>query len=241
MIRTPADFDPSRRYPAIVQVYGGPAGALVQRRWLAPSDQLWLEAGFILFSIDNRGTPNRDVRFKTAIHRRMGQIEVEDQLAGIRHLAALPFVDPARIGVTGYSNGGYMTLLLLTASDTPVAAGAAGAPVSDWRLYDTHYTERYMETPDANEAGYRAADALGRIGGVKPGSLLIYHGMADDNVTLDQSTRVITALQERGVSFDMMLYPGLRHRGGWSPVALRHRHETVLDFFSERLKAETER
>jgi dipeptidyl-peptidase-4 len=235
-MRTPPGFDPAKRYPVIVQVYGGPASALVTRQWAAPEDQLLLEAGFILFRLDNRGTPNRSVAFKTALDRRVGQLEVDDQLAGAAYLKSLPYVDAAHIGVTGWSNGGYMTLLLLTAPSSPFAAGVAGAPVTDWSLYDTAYTERYMGKPQENAAGYQASDVLPRLPRLKADSLLILHGMADDNVTFDQSTRVFAALQAEGTPFETMVYPGLRHRAGWTPANRTHRARMMLDFFDRKLK-----
>ncbi|MDB5451396.1 MAG: dipeptidyl peptidase, partial [Phenylobacterium sp.] len=234
-MRTPPGFDPAKRYPVIVQVYGGPASALVTRQWAAPEDQLLLEAGFILFRLDNRGTPNRSVAFKTALDRRFGQLEVDDQLAGAAYLKSLPYVDAAHIGVTGWSNGGYMTLLLLSAPNSPFAAGVAGAPVTDWSLYDTAYTERYMGKPQDNAAGYQASDVLPRLPGLKPDSLLILHGMADDNVTFDQSTRVFAALQAQSTPFETMVYPGLRHRAGWTPANRLHRARMTLDFFNRKL------
>jgi dipeptidyl-peptidase-4 len=234
-LRTPPGFDPARRYPVIVEVYGGPARALVQRQWPNLADQLFLEAGFILFSLDNRGTPNRSVAFKTALDRRFGTVEVQDQLAGVEYLKSLPYVDGQRIGVTGWSNGGYMTLMLLTVPDSPFAAGVAGAPVSDFRLYDTAYTERYMGTPQENPTGYENADVLPRLPQLKPERLLILHGMADDNVTFDQSTRVFAALQSRAIPFETMVYPGLRHRAGWTPEDKLHRTLMTLEFFKRQL------
>ncbi|MBI1359533.1 MAG: prolyl oligopeptidase family serine peptidase [Alphaproteobacteria bacterium] len=236
MMRTPPDFDLKKKYPVIVQVYGGPASALVAKKWMSPADQLYLEAGYILFSLDNRGTPNRSVAFKTSIDRRMGQLEAEDQLAGAAYLKTLPYVDGARIGITGWSNGGFMTLLALTTPDSPFAAGVAGAPPTDFRLYDTHYTERFMGTDETNHAGYEAADIDNRLDNLRLGSLMLIHGMADDNVTFDNSTRLVAALQARDVGFEMMLYPGLRHRAGWGPAQLRHRTEAALDFFQRKLK-----
>ncbi len=237
-LRTPPGFDPGRHYPVIVRVYGGPAGALVERRWPDPVDQLFLEAGYILFSLDNRGTPNRSVAFKTALDRHFGTVEVADQLQGVAYLESLPYVDAQRLGVMGWSNGGYMTLMLLTVPDSPFAAGVAGAPVSDFSLYDTAYTERYMGTPENNAAGYQAADVLPRLTQLRPGRLLILHGMADDNVTFDQSTRVFAALQARAVSFETMVYPGLRHRGSWTPENKLHRTLATLDFFRRTLGAD---
>lgn len=238
MMRTPPGFDPTRKYPVIVTVYGGPASALVARRWMSPVDQLYLEAGYILFTLDNRGTPNRSTAFKTAIHRRMGIPETADQMLGAAYLASLPYVDPARIGATGWSNGGFMTLLMLTEPNSPFAAGVAGAPPTDFRLYDTHYTERFMGTDADNHDNYEASDILNRIGSLRSGALMLIHGMADDNVTFDNSTRLMAALQARGTGFETMLYPGLRHRAGWTQAHLRHRMEATLDFFNRKLKPE---
>ncbi len=235
-LRTPYGFDPKKRYPVIVQVYGGPAGALVEKRWEAPADQLLLDAGYILFSLDNRGTPNRSTAFKTAIDRRTGGPDVEDQLAGAAYLKSLAYVDPARLGVTGYSNGGYMTLMLLTVPNSPFAAGVAGAPVTDWTLYDTAYTERYMGTPADNPEGYRLSQVTSRLDAMRPGSLLLVHGMADDNVIFENSTRVLAGLQAKGIAFEMMTYPGLRHRTGWTSKPLMHRTLATLDFFGRKLK-----
>ncbi len=235
MMRTPPGFDPTRKHPVIVQVYGGPANALVARKWQTPSDQLLLEAGYILFSLDNRGTPNRSAAFKTATDRRMGALETEDQLAGAAHLKSLPYVDAARIGITGWSNGGFMTLLTLTAPNSPFVAGVAGAPPTDFRLYDTHYTERFMGTDQDNHAGYEAADINNRLSNLKPGAVMLIHGMADDNVTFDNTARLMTALQAKEIAFETMLYPGLRHRAGWGPAQVRHRTEATLDFFRRKL------
>ena len=235
-MRTPAGFDPTKRYPVIVSVYGGPSAQMVQKAWNPPEDQILIDAGYIMFELDNRGSANRSAAFKTTIDRKMGQLEVDDQIAGARYLQTLPFVDPARIGVTGWSYGGYMTLLLLTAPDTPFRAGVSGAPVTDWKLYDTHYTERYMGTPADNAAGYAASEVVSRLARLAPGSLLIMHGMADDNVTFDHTTRVLFALQAAGTPFETMVYPGLRHRGGWTPTNRKHRALQTLEFFDRKLK-----
>ena len=236
-MRTPPDFDATKRYPVIVQVYGGPGAAMVAANWMAPEDQLLLDAGYILFRLDNRGSPRRSVAFKTAIDRKMGQREIDDQFAGARYLKTLPYVNPDRIGVTGGSYGGYMTLLAMTAKDSPFAAGAAFAPVTDWALYDTAYTERYMGTPASNPEGYKATEVVSRLDNLRPGTVLISHGMADDNVTFDHTTRVLFDLQARGVQFETMVYPGLRHRGGWTPKNRQHRAVLTLDFFDRKLKA----
>lgn len=235
-MRTPPGFDPGKRHPVIVSVYGGPSAQMVQKAWNSPEDQILLDAGYILFELDNRGSANRSAAFKTTIDRKMGQLEVDDQIAGARYLQTLPYVDRDRIGVTGWSYGGYMTLLLLTAPDTPFEAGVSGAPVTDWKLYDSHYTERYMGTPADNAAGYAASEVVSRLSRLKPGSVLILHGMADDNVTFDHTTRVLFALQAAGTPFETMVYPGLRHRGGWTPTNRKHRAMQTLEFFDRKLK-----
>lgn len=237
-LRTPPGFDPARKYPVIVQVYGGPGSARVSSSWHTPEDQILLDAGYILFRLDNRGTPHRAAAFKTQIDRRMGQLEVDDQIVGAKYLQSLPYVDAGRIGVTGWSYGGYMTLLMLTAPDSPFKAGVAGAPVTDWKLYDTHYTERFMGTPASNPEGYEKSEVVRRLPALKPGSLLLVHGMADDNVTFDHSTRVLFALQAQGKAFETMVYPGLRHRGGWTPMNRMHRAMQTVDFFDRKLKGD---
>ncbi|WP_421936233.1 DPP IV N-terminal domain-containing protein [Phenylobacterium sp.] len=237
-MRTPPGFDASKKYPVIVQVYGGPSGPRVASNWHSPEDQILLDAGYILFRLDNRGVGFRSTAFKTAIDRKLGQLEVDDQIVGANYLKTLPYVDPERLGVTGWSYGGYMTLLMLTAPDSPFKAGVSGAPVTDWKLYDTHYTERFMGTPADNADGYGASEIVSRLPRLKDGSLLLIHGMADDNVTFDHSTRVLFALQAQGKPFETMVYPGLRHRGGWTPANRMHRAMATLDFFDRKLKGD---
>ena len=237
-MRTPPGFDAKKKYPVIVQVYGGPSGPRVASNWHTPEDQILLDAGYILFRLDNRGVGSRSVAFKTAIDRTLAQLEVDDQIAGANYLKTLPYVDAGRLGVTGWSYGGFMTLLMLTAPDSPFKAGVAGAPVTDWKLYDTHYTERFMGTPADNAAGYGASEVVSRLPRLKDGSLLLIHGMADDNVTFDHSTRVLFALQAQGKPFETMVYPGLRHRGGWTPTNRMHRAMAALDFFDRKLKGD---
>jgi len=170
----PAGFDPARRYPVVVHVYGGPAAQTVTDAWAARNDALFnqflAQRGYVVFSVDNRGTPRRGRAFGGALHGRQGTVEVADQLAGIDFLKTLPWVDPARIGVHGWSNGGYMTLMLLGQAPQVYACGVAGAPVTDWALYDTHYTERYMGHPQANAAGYAQASVFTHASAIAPGA-----------------------------------------------------------------------
>ena len=235
-VLTPPDFDPSRRYPAIIEVYGGPGVQRVMRNWQALSSRLYLEAGYVVFRLDNRGSSNRSADFQTALDRNLGTVEVEDQLTGLQWLRGQPYVDPARVGVTGWSYGGFMVLMMMTDPRFDLQAGASGAPPTEWGLYDTHYTERYMGTPADNAAGYAASDVISRLDQLE-GRLMIMHGMADDNVIFENATRVINALQERSIPFDMMLYPGQRHGVRGNPRML-HQWRTYLEFFGRELDGE---
>ena len=236
-ISTPPGFDPSKRYPVIVSVYGGPHSQTIKKGWGALSDQLLLEEGFVLFRLDNRGSANRSFAFKTALDRRLGTVEVEDQLKGVAFLKSLAYVDPDRIGVMGWSYGGFMTLMLMTSDNSPFAAGISGAPPTDWRLYDTHYTEQFMGKPEENAAGYAASELIPRLLKLK-GELLLMQGMSDDNVTFDNSTRVMAALQARSRPFEFMGYPGERH-GLRGTAKQLHQWRTYLVFLRRKLRPGT--
>ena len=233
----PAGFDPSKRYPVVVFVYGGPASQTVVRSWPGRGDhwfnQYLAQNGYVIFSIDNRGTPRRGAAFGGALYGKQGTVEVEDQLAGVKWLKSQPWVDGDRIGVHGWSNGGYMTLMLLAKTSDQYACGIAGAPVTDWGLYDTHYTERYMDLPAANTDGYRDARVLQHIGGLTS-KLLLVHGMADDNVLFSNSTALMSALQKRGQPFELMTYPGAKH--GLRGTDLLHRLRVSAAFFDRCLR-----
>ncbi len=236
-IQTPPDFDPGRRYPAIVEVYGGPHVQRVTRNWESLSDQYLTQQGYIVFRLDNRGSYNRGKAFEDVIHRRTGGPEVRDQLVGVEWLKSQPFVDPDRIGIQGWSYGGYMTLMtVLQAPEGTFAAAVSGAPVSDWTLYDTFYTERYMDTPQNNPEGYEASSVFPYLENLAT-PLLLIHGMADDNVTFDNSTRVYAELQEMGKSFEMMTYPGKRHGIRGEALGI-HLMRTRMEFLNRLLKGE---
>jgi dipeptidyl-peptidase-4 len=203
-------LEPGKRYPVFFQHYGGPHVQDVRRAWLSPLSQYWVDRGWIYFEIDNRGSSNRGVAFERAIWHAMGSVEVADQRAGATWLKAQPFVDPARIATYGWSYGGYMSLKMLETDPGLYAAGVSGAPVTDWTLYDTHYTERYMGDPRLVPDAYAAAGAVAAATRIAD-PLLLLHGMADDNVFLDNSTKVAAALQAGNVPFEMMFYPGKTH------------------------------
>jgi dipeptidyl-peptidase-4 len=237
-ILKPQGFDASKTYPAIVAVYGGPHAQQVKKTWQSASERTYLEAGYVVFRLDNRGSGNRSAKFMRALDRRLGTVEVDDQLVGANYLKTLPYVDAEKLGVMGWSYGGFMTLMLLTADNTPFKAGAAGAPPTEWGLYDTAYTERYMGTPEQNKDGYARSDILNRLDKLKPGSLLLLHGMADDNVIFENSTRLIAGLQKKAIPFEMMLYPGERHSAPGSKTKGLHVLKTHLGFFDRKLKGQ---
>ncbi|MBB5770768.1 dipeptidyl-peptidase-4 [Brevundimonas vesicularis] len=231
---TPPDFDPSKKYPVVMQVYGGPGtGAGVQKSWQPLTNQLLTEAGYIVFRVDNRGEGDRSQAFETSIYRRLGIPAVEDQAQAAQWLKTLPYVDGDHIAVMGWSFGGFLSLLTLTDKDAGLASALAGAAPTEWSLYDTHYTERYMSTPQANPEGYAATDVLPRLDDMT-GRLLLLHGMADDNVIFGNATRVIDALQAKSVPFEMMLYPGQRHGVRGDPRQLQQ-WRTYLDFLDSTI------
>lgn len=227
--------EPGRRYPVFVQVYGGPgAGRQVTRTWVNPLHEYLVQQGWIVFSIDNRGSPDRGKAFEDAIYHAMGTVEVEDQLAGVQWLRGQDFVDGDRIAVNGWSYGGYMTLRLLEAAPGTFRAGVSGAPVTRWELYDTHYTERYLGNPATDPAPYQAA------GAVTPSSriadhLLLVHGMADDNVVFENSTVLMGALQGRSFPFEMMVYPGATH-GVTGEARQLHLWRTIENFLNRTVR-----
>ncbi|WP_306003655.1 S9 family peptidase [Brevundimonas sp. C43] len=231
---TPPDFDPAKKYPVVMQVYGGPGtGAGVQKSWQPLTNQLLTEAGYIVFRVDNRGEGDRSQAFETSIYRRLGIPAVEDQAQAAQWLKTLPYVDADHIAVMGWSFGGFLSLLTLTDKDAGLASALAGAAPTEWSLYDTHYTERYMSTPQANPEGYAATDVLPRLDDMT-GRLLLLHGMADDNVIFGNATRVIDALQAKSVPFEMMLYPGQRHGVRGDPRQLQQ-WRTYLDFLDRTI------
>jgi len=232
----PRHFDPAKRYPAIVDVYGGPDVQRVVNRWTGSTfTQILTRSGYVVFQLDNRGTASRGTAFQASIHHHVGDVEVADQVQGARWLASQTFVDPSRVGVWGWSYGGYLTLMLMFKAPDVFSAGAAGAPVTDWTLYDTHYTERYLGKPQDNAAGYEASSVLPYAKDLR-GKLLVIHGMADDNVLFLNSTKLFRRLQDLGKPFDIMIYPGAKH-GLTRQHDGRHVYATILRFFDRNLRS----
>ena len=213
-IHFPPAFDPARRYPVVVETYGGPSVRLVTDRFSAGNPSTAL--GFILVAVDNRGTPGRGKAFEGATYLKLGIVDADDQAAAIRHLAATrPYVDGTRVGITGHSYGGYMSAICVIRHGDVFAAAVAGAPPTDWRQYDTIYTERYMRTPQENPEGYDAGSCVKHAARLE-GKLLLLHGMLDDNVHPNNTFQLAHALQSANRPFSMMLYPNADH-GIWSP------------------------
>ncbi len=236
----PADFDPGRSYPVVVAVYGGPHGQRVRNRWNRDLFDRWLvRNGFLVFRLDNRGTGWRGTAFDDPIHGRLGTVEVEDQARGVAFLRTLPYVDPGRIGISGWSYGGTMALLCATRTPDLFAAAVSGAPVTDWRLYDTHYTERYMGDPEERREAYDRASALHGLERLKA-PLLVVHGMADDNVLFAHSTKLFAALQTANLPFEVMVYPGEKHALRRTRVAGLHADTTIARFLVRHLRSRGE-
>ncbi len=229
MMITP-EMEPGKRYPVFTYHYGGPTVQVVHRGWQGALAQAVVAKGFIWFAIDNRGSANRGVAFESAIWHAMGTVEVTDQLAGTQWLKAQSYVDPARIATFGWSYGGYMTAKMLEAHPGAWAAGIAVAPVTRWELYDTAYTERYLGDPAAPGGGYDRAGAVIDAPRITD-PLLVIHGMADDNVVLDNTTALAAAMQAKAVPFEMMLYPGQTHGIGGPKISV-HLYDTVFDFLA---------
>ncbi len=232
----PVPFDPSKKYPVIVYVYGGPHAQLVTNEWLGQS-RLWqhymAQRGYLAFTLDNRGSANRGMDFEAIIHRHLGQVEVEDQMTGVDYLRSLPWVDTTRIGVHGWSYGGFMTLSLMLRHPEVFRVGVAGGPVTDWKFYEVMYGERYMDRPEENPDGYAAAD-LKKLAGNLEGRLLIIHGAVDETVVWQNSLSFLRACILAGTQPDYFVYPTHPHnvRG----VDRIHLMNKVSRYFDDFLK-----
>lgn len=233
-INKPAQIADNQNHPAIVMVYGGPRAQRVTNSWGDYFTQYLVQQGYVVFKLDNRGSGNRGRQFESGIYRQLSQLEVADQKIGAQWLAQQPYVNANQIGVFGHSYGGYMALHLIMRVPELFSAAVAGAPVTDWALYDTHYTERYMGTPQDNPEGYRQANVLTYADQLKQ-PLLIYHGMADDNVLFTHTAMLTHRLQQSMIPFEMMAYPGKAHgiRGREASI---HRYQLITEFFNRHLR-----
>jgi dipeptidyl-peptidase-4 len=232
----PPNFDPARKYPVLIFTYGGPHAQVVTNAW--DGDHLWHESiaqkGYIVFSLDNRGSYGRGHAFETPIYHHFGKVELEDQLAGVKYLKSLGYVDSSRIGIWGWSYGGYMTLYSLFNAPDVFKAGIAVAPVSDWKLYDTIYTERYMGTPQNNPEGYANSSPVNQASNLK-GRLMLAHGTGDDNVHFANTSEVINQLIEGGrYPNGLMIFPGRGHPIGDSPARIQL-FDGIMQFILDNL------
>lgn len=230
----PKGFDPAKKYPAIVMVYGGPHAQTVRNMWtgVATWDQVLAHKGFVIWQADNRGSGGRGHNWESKLYRNFGAIEVADQKAGIAHLVKMGFVDAARVGMYGWSYGGYMTLNTMLEEPKLIAAGISGAPVTNWLLYDTIYTERYMGLPQENEAAYKKASPVHKAKNLE-GKLMLVHNFGDDNVLFQNMLQMTDALQRAGKHFELQIYPQKTH-GVVGPVK-NHLNEAMTSFFERNL------
>jgi dipeptidyl-peptidase 4 len=208
----PPDFDPGGKYPLLMYVYGGPESQSVRDAWGRhfPWFQMLAQNGYIVACVDNRGTNGRGEAFRKATYMQLGKYETMDQIEGAIHFGSLPFIDAGRIGIYGWSYGGYMAALCMTKGAHVFKAGIAGAPVTNWRFYDTVYTERFMRTPQENPDGYDDNSPINHVEKMK-GAFLLIHGTADDNVHFQNSVEMADKLIEADKYFDMLFYPNRSH------------------------------
>lgn len=232
----PADFDPAKKYPTVVYVYGGPHAHNVDAAWHWKSrswETYMAQKGYIVYILDNRGSENRGLAFEQATFRQLGQVEMQDQMKGVEYLKSLPYVDADRLGVHGWSFGGFMTISLLTNYPDVFKVGVAGGPVIDWKWYEVMYGERYMDTPESNPEGYEKASLLNRAKDLK-GRLLVITGMNDNTVVPQHCLMFLNKCAELGTYPDFFAYPGESHNMmGHKSV---HLHEMITRYFEDFLK-----
>jgi dipeptidyl-peptidase 4 len=233
----PLDFDSSRRYPVLMYVYGGPGSQTVANDW-GWFNYVWFQMlaqkGYIVVSVDGRGTGFRGEEFKKSTYLKMGELETKDQIASAQYLSNLPFVDGKRIGIFGWSFGGYMSSLCMTVGSNYFSTGIAVAPVTNWRHYDNIYTERFMRTPSENGSNYDLNSPVSHVDKLK-GKFLLVHGNSDDNVHVENSMDLINAMVKNNKQFEMQLYPNNNHNIGSGPYTRFHLYKRMTDFIIENL------
>ena len=229
----PSDFDSTKKYPVLIYVYGGPHAQLITNSWLNGAD-LWMhwmaEQGYLVFTLDNRGSAHRGFEFESRVHRQLGTLEIEDQMTGVAYLKTLEYVDASRLAVHGWSFGGFMTISLMLRQPGVFTTGVAGGPVTDWKFYEIMYGERYMDTPETNPEGYEQASLLNKAGNLE-GKLLLIHGGIDDVVVPQHSQALIKAFIDKGKQVDFFEYPTHKHNvSGKDRV---HLMEKILKYILE--------
>lgn len=231
----PVDFDPSKKYPVLMYVYGGPGSQTVQDRW-GGANYIWYQMlankGYIIVSVDNRGTGARGYKFRTVTYEQLGKYETEDQISAAKYLVGMEYVDGQRIGIWGWSYGGYMSSLCLFKGADVFKTAIAVAPVTNWKYYDSIYTERYMGLPSENK-GYDDNAPITHVDGLK-GNYLLVHGTADDNVHFQNSVELVDALQQADKQFDLMIYPDRNH-GIYGGNTRMHLYRMMTNYIVENL------
>jgi dipeptidyl-peptidase-4 len=233
-ILKPKNFDASKKYPVIMWQYSGPDSQEVMNRWRMDWDYYAAtERGFVVVCVDGRGTGARGAAFRNIVYKQLGYYETIDQIAAAKYAASLPYVDGSRIGIAGWSFGGYETLMAISDKNSPYKAAVAIAPVTSWRYYDTVYAERFMLTPGENEDGYNQSAPINRVENVNC-SLLMMHGTADDNVHLSNTIEFVSRLQQVDRTCDMLLFPNMNHSiNGCNARSLVYGR--MIDYFSKNL------
>lgn len=230
----PADFDPAKKYPLLTYQYNGPESQEVKNKWGMDGLYYFASKGYVIACVDGRGTGFRSRQWSDIVYKQLGVYETRDQIAAANYFATLPYIDSSRMACFGWSYGGYMSLMELTAPNCPFKAGVSMAPVTDWRYYDSIYTERYMTTPQQNQAGYDQASTLGRTENLKA-KLLIMSGTSDDNVHFYNTLKYTSKLTNEGKIFDMVAWTGFEHSLRMCNARVQL-YTKVLDFLDTRLK-----
>ncbi|MBW6460921.1 MAG: prolyl oligopeptidase family serine peptidase, partial [Bacteroidales bacterium] len=232
----PPAFDPGNEYPVLMAVYGGPGSQTVTNAW-SSGDMAWYQMlaqqGYIITSVDNRGTGGRGEEFKKMTYLQLGKYETIDQIEAAKYLAAKSYVDPSRIGIWGWSYGGYMSTLCITKGADVFSMAIAVAPVTNWRYYDNIYTERFMRKPQDNASGYDDNSPINHVDKLQ-GKYLLIHGTGDDNVHVQNSMDLISALVKANKQFDMFLYPNKNH-GIYGGNTRLHLYTMISDFIMKYL------
>jgi dipeptidyl-peptidase 4 len=232
----PSNFDPSKKYPVLVYVYRGPHAQLITNSWLDGAS-LWMhwmaEQGYLVFTLDNRGSAERGVDFEHAVHRQLGTLELEDQMTCVDYLKSLPYVDEKRLAVHGWSFGGFMTGTMMLRTPGVFTTGVAGGPVTDWKYYEVMYGERYMDTPKQNPEGYNKSSLLNYVDNLQ-GKLLLIHGAIDNTVVMQHNLALVQAFIKKGKQVDFFPYP--MHEHNVSGKDRVHLMEKVLTYVLENNK-----
>ncbi len=232
----PANFDPNKKYPVLMYVYGGPGHNTVVNSW-GGANYLWFqllaEKGYVIVSVDNRGTGSRGTAFGKATYMQLGKYETQDQIEANKYLGSLPFVDKTRIGMFGWSYGGYMSSLCISKGAEYFKTAIAVAPVTNWRYYDNIYTERYMRRPQENGQGYDDNSPISHVKEIK-GNFLIIHGTADDNVHFQNTVEMADRMIREGVKFDSEFYPNKNHGIGGQATRI-HLFNRMTDYLLKNL------